>query len=197
MKKRNSTMNRSHQLLGASLLISLFACGGGGGGDTPNPPPASPKASGLLYTDPSGTGWRFVKDGSSTSTHLVLNLLGPSAGSGHGVAFTLAVDPAKATWSKVVPADSEYVKNVAYNLGSGSQFFKSRVQAGSLSVGVFQKGVAGAAVPYSGPLVRVALDFVSGSAPNTAIPITVSGTQELTASGMGPITVAAGTLVAQ
>jgi hypothetical protein len=138
-----------------------------------------------------------MKDASSTPTHLVLNLVGPTGGSGYGVAFTLAVDPAKATWSDVAPADPGFVKNAAYSLGTGSQLLKGKVTAGSLSAGVFQKGVAGAATPYNGALVRVALDLMPGQAIGSSIPITVSGTQELTASGMGAISVTAGTLTAQ
>lgn len=189
-------MNRFQYASGTLLLAALVACGGGGGGSSDNSAPA-PKAASLVYTDPTSTGWRLVKDASSTSTHLVLNLVGPAGGSGHGVAFTFAVDPTKATWSKVTVGDAEYVKNVAYTLGSGSQFIKSKVASGSLSAGVFQKGVGGTAAPYTGPLVRVALDLVPGQAVNTSIPITVTGTQELTASGMGTITVAVGTLTAQ
>ena len=183
-------------LLAASILTLSLACGGGGGSSTPS----TPAATGLAYTDPTGTGWRLVKDPSSTSTHLVLNLVGPAAGSGYGVGFTFAVDQTKAAWARVVPADTEYVKNVAYNLGTGSQFLKGKVQGNNLLAGVFQKGVGGAAVSYgSGALVRVALDFVPGSAAGTAIPLTVSSSQELTASGMVAFgtPVAVGTLTAQ
>ncbi len=194
-------MKRYTFLAGTGLMLALMACGGGGGGSTTTstpPAPATPTASTLTYTDPASSGWRFVKDASSTSSHLVLNLMGPSGSTGHGVAFTLNVDQTKATWAKVQVADTEYVKNVAYNLGTGSQFYKGKVQGNNLLAGVFQKGVGGAAVAYSsGVLARVALDIVPGQAVNTAIPIGVSGSQELTGSGMGVITIAMGTLTAQ
>lgn len=183
-------------LLSTSLLLLSLACGGGGG--TPDGGTHTTAATGLAYTDPAGTGWRLVKDPSSTAQHLVLDLVGPSAGSGYGVGFTLSVDQTKAAWSKVLPADAEYVKNGAYNLGTGSQFLKGKVQGNALMAGVFQKGVGGAAVTYgTAPLVKVALDFVPGSAPGTPITITVSSSQELTAGGMSNVTVATGTLVTQ
>jgi hypothetical protein len=70
---------RSHhpgQLL-LVLALALSACEA----STPQP------AVGLDYGDPTGSGWRFVKDDASTPERLVLKLMGPQGERSRGVAF--------------------------------------------------------------------------------------------------------------
>ncbi|QRK06318.1 hypothetical protein JQX13_40450 [Archangium violaceum] len=157
-----------------------------------------PGTSGVGYQDPTGTGWRFVKNTSaSTDSRLVLDLVGPADQSGRGVGLTLSVDPTRASWAKVSDADTEYVTNRLFELGAEPRLFKSNVKEGTLTVGVFQKGTLGPATAYSGALLSVALDLKTGpSTPaGTLVPISVVKAHALSDSGaLGAIDVAVGTL---
>lgn len=167
-------------LVAASGLILLLACAGHR--DAPVPP----KATGLDYTDPAGTGWRLVKSPASTSTHLVLELKAPATAAGLGVGFKLTVDPATAQWAKVAAADATYVKNAAYDLGSDttSQLLKAKASGGELAVGAYQKGTAHP-VTYGGAIISVAMDFKTSSTLNagTVIPLAVAKAQHVGADG--------------
>jgi len=71
------------------LLLGLVLACGGGSTTSPTPTAGSAPAQGLAYTDPLGSGWRLVKDASSTRTRLVLNLVGPAGLKTRGVGFNL------------------------------------------------------------------------------------------------------------
>ncbi|MBM7116984.1 beta strand repeat-containing protein [Archangium primigenium] len=160
-----------------------------------------PVASGGDYTNPTGTGWRLVKNTSASSgTHLVLDLVGPTGQSGRGVDLTLTLNPAQATWAKVSGSDMEWVTNRLFELGAAPRLIKGAAQGGRLDVGVFQKGTSVPATPYSGALLSVAVDVkVDASIPaGTRIPLTVLKAHALPATGsLAPIDVAVGTIITQ
>ena len=180
------------------LLMSLtLACSGGGGGDTKTtPPPPKTIADTLTYTDPSGTGFRLVRNaGLSTASKLVLDLTGPT-GTGQGIAFIVNADQTKVTWSNP-PSSVSLAANVAFNLGSGTQAFVGKATGDQLQGAAVQKPGA-TAVNLAQPLMRISLDLKSNIPVNTSVPISFTAGNHLPASGgPSPITVAVGTLLAQ
>lgn len=182
----------------ASILFLTLtaACSGGGGGGGSTPPPSKTIADTLTYTDPSGTGFRLVRNTSlSTTSKLVLDLTGPS-GTGQGVAFIISADQSKVTWSNP-PSSGSLAANVAFNLGSGTQAFVGKVTGDQLQGAAFQKPGT-TAVSLAQPLLRISLDLKSSIPVNTSVPMSFVGGNQLPASG-GPsiINVAVGTLIAQ
>lgn len=186
-------MRMARWTLVACSLALLAACGGGGGGSspsTPQPPPVS-KATGLSYTDPVSGDFRLVKDAGSTSSKIILRLVGPVASTGRGVSFTFNVDPAMADLVKVADSDAEYVQNGdAFVLGDAPRFLKGIKQGGALRVTVSQKG-PGLGTPLNATLLKVALQFKPSANLNagTAIPLSVVEGQYLPAAG-GPLSMA-------
>lgn len=84
----------SKLLLPLVFSAALSACGGGDAPTPPPPPPVQGAATSatpthLAYADPSGSGWRLVKDASSTDKRLVLNLVGPVGLQTRGVGFNV------------------------------------------------------------------------------------------------------------
>jgi len=166
------------------LAVSLFVgCGG-----SPHEAPVA-RAAGLDYVDPTGgaTDWKLVKDPSSTRTHLVLNLVGPSDGTKYrGVGLTLQADSNLVTFARFKDAQG---KPAAYYKDGGvfrdtfsnlwnmdSADLPPTLQGGGVSgnrlmVGIYQKsddeiwtvstmGANGAtAKDCSGTVLQVAIDF--------------------------------------
>jgi hypothetical protein len=153
-----------------------------------------PVAGTVSYVDPTGTGWRLVRNANlSSGNTLVLDLVGPTGQSGRGADLTLKLDPASADWSMV--DSSEYVANVGYDLGAAPHLLKSGVKGSTLSVGVYQKGAP--AHGYTGALLSVALTVkTTAQTPSgTVVPLTVLKAHALPASGaLQGIDVAVGTI---
>ena len=153
-------MNIKH-ILSISLVSLLAACGGGGDGDSSTGAAATdaptvgiagdnrPDAKTLSYTNPTGNGWRLVKDASSSATRIVLNLVGPAGTTSRGVGFNL-------------------------RKGSGVAFGTFPNGAYALNTGVFElKGTNANFEPYAGtaadPVLFVSAPLKSGDVLSTGI----------------------------
>ncbi len=184
--------------LQATTTFTLSVTGSGGSASATTTVTVIPKtiADTLAYTDPSGTGFRLVRNASlSTASKLVLDLTGP-AGTGQGVAFIVSADQTKVTWSNP-PASGTLAANVAFTLGSGTQALVGKATGDQLQGAAFQKPGA-AAVNLAQPLMRISLDLKSNIPVNTSVPISFTAGNQLPASGSpSTITVAVGTLLAQ
>ncbi len=177
-------------ILASLALASLLACGGGADA-TP-----APAATGMSYTDPTSGTYKLVKDPSSSDTHLVLNLVGPSTGTAMGVSLSLSADSAKVVWVDV-PAGgttSALMKNgTQFSLGGGIPILKAKAVGGLLQATVAQKAPT---VPsaLNGTLLQVALELKPGAAipVGTAIVISTNAAkcQVLTDTASNPTTMA-------
>ena len=186
-------------MAGLAALLLLLGCGGAKQSqDITSSAHAPVKAGALVYTAPTGAGYQLVKDASSSSTHLVLGLVGPAGAQLKGVVLTLNADAAKATWSNPGGTVDSYIKEgQVLALGAGTKLMKSQLSGASLQLALFQKGNAAAATLGAQPLLSVALDLKAGATPG---PVSLSSAtaQILDPTGTTQaITVAVGTLTAQ
>ena len=179
----------------AGLLLLLA-----GGCYLPGPASKTPTyAKTLSYTNPPVSGFSLQADPNSNNTsHLVLNLVGPSGTVAQGVSFFVTADPAKVTWSKT--AGFYAIPAAVFILGSAPQAFQTLVSAtGDLQVGLYQKS---GSVPLAGDaLVAVALDLKSNAvAPGSTVALAVTpGKQPVYVDAAGtvrpfPAPIAIGTL---
>ena len=156
----------------AVLTFLLAACGGGGGGSSSGPPTGY--ATSLSYTNPTSTGYSLQADLATNNTsHLALNLVGPSGTVAQGVSLFLTADPAIVSWFKA--ANSAYATpGTVFNLGTAPQAFIARVSSpGMLQVGLFQK--SGSATYDGAPLFTVALELQAGKVPS-GTPVALAAT---------------------
>lgn len=186
-------MNLSSRIALGLLLLSLAACGGGGGSSEPK------VATALSYTlPPASSGWHLIRNTTlSSPTHLVLDLVGPVSESGYGVTLELLADNTKLTWTKVQSSDPELIRNLRFDLGNGKPILRATAKGNLLMAAVFQKGVKGIPTPFAGPLASVALDLKPGQPTGSEIQIGVQLAQQLQSSGMAPISLAIGKIVAE
>jgi len=163
-------------LISCAVLGLVSACGSG---RTSAPAPVAVMQSTLSYVDPSGAGWKLVRDYTSTSTRLVLDLVGPANLKSRGVGFNLKRGGglAFATF-----ADGAYAQDTGvFELkGSNSNFepyagtpadpvlfVAAPLPSGDvLSTGIFQKDRTYAAKSLTQPLVQVALELAPGGSAN-------------------------------
>lgn len=133
------------------------------------PPPEAPAATGLAYTDPTGTaGWRLLKDASSTPTRLVLNLVGPSGLKTRGVGFNLQAPPRVkfGAFDNGLPIRDLGVYKLRKNDDDLNEpvALVGGVKPGNvLSVGIFQKDRARGAKDSGVALCQVAIEFDPGA----------------------------------
>lgn len=163
------------------LALAVLTLGSGCGGSRESASqPAPVAATGLHYSDPTGNGWRLVKDPASTSTRLLLNLVGPAGLKSRGAGLNLKLPTGTRVGSFTEGAWPVRELGV-YELwnvdpvGDGSvpaglDPLEPRLIAGGLkpgnilSVGVFQKDRRASAKDSGQALFQVALEFDASSA---------------------------------
>jgi hypothetical protein len=163
-------------------LVALLAAGllAGCGGSSPSGP-----ATGLSYTDPTGSGWRLVRDPASTSTRLVLDLVGPADLKTRGAAFNL-VAPAAVHFLRFDSTGFPVEPGTVYELLNTQPYglpdpLEPRLVAGAvkqgnlLTVGAFQKDRRATAKPSGATLFRIALELdpAAAAAKGTALTLQV------------------------
>lgn len=203
--------------LGILAAAALLGCGSGPGSSSA--PPPAPAAT-LGYTDPTSTGWRLVKDPSSTPSRLVLALVGPSGTKTRGVGFNLQAGPG-ARWSAFTGGlpiqdtgvfelrNSEPNPNLPPDPDEYVLLNGGVMDSNVLTVGIFQKDRRVAAKDASQPLLRIAIEpdhATVGQIPLTlkkarVLPEDIGAYTDdpatvLTKSRLGPIDIAVGALKA-
>ncbi|MGH9120323.1 MAG: hypothetical protein ACRDYC_00010, partial [Acidimicrobiales bacterium] len=152
---------RTLPLVLAGLLLPLALACGGSSSSSSSAAPSTP-AKGLTYSDPAGTGWRLVKDASSTSTRIVLDLVGPSGLKTRGVGFNLqaAAKVKFGTFANGLPINDTGVYQLLSAAADPNEpiALSGGVKAGNLlSVGIYQKDRAQPSQDSGSPLCQIAI----------------------------------------
>ena len=189
-------MSRCHLVLICILLAALAACGGGSGSTSP----AVATATKLHYVNPTVTPGHLqlmVEPATNDTSHLLLDLLGPTGTVTKGVAFFVTTGTG-ATWGNPGGLDPHARAGAELILGTPA-LFKSKVSAGDLQVGIFQTG-APTATLGSTPIVTLALDLGTSINPGTLALVGTTGKSSVYVDGTNieqPLILDLGTLVAQ
>ncbi len=161
----------SKRLLSFLFTATLAGCGGGSSAPPAAPPPPPVVApTHLSYTDPTSSGWRLVKDASSTDTRIVLNLVGPASTQTRGVGFNLKKGMGL-SFSKFPSGAYALDTHVFQLMGTNSNFesfagtpadpvlfVSAPLKSGDvLSTGIFQKDRTNGPKDSTAPLVQVAV----------------------------------------
>ncbi|MBK8791770.1 MAG: hypothetical protein IPN59_01230 [Holophaga sp.] len=170
---------RTLSLALTGLILSLgLACGGGSSSPAPTPAPGA--AAGFAYTDPPGSGWRLVKDASSTTTKLVLNLVGPDGTLTRGVGLHLQA-PAGVKFGTFADGLAIHDTGVYDLLSEANDATEpialvAGVKTGNvLTAGIFQKSRAKSAKNSGAALCQIILTFdaTAGLKVGDALPLLV------------------------
>jgi hypothetical protein len=174
----------------SGLVLGLaMACGGGSGGSG-NAAPATPARS-LAYTDPSGTGWRLVKDATSTPTRIVLNLVGPAGLMTRGAGFNMvapagvhfgtfpSANPVPDLGVTDFPIRDTGVYELKNTTATGDPLepvlLAGGVKPGNLlTVGIFQKDRRATAKDSGVPLCQIALELDPAAHLSAGSPLALS-----------------------
>lgn len=175
-------MNRTILACSGGLLLTL-ACGGGASDSVA-------KAVTLAYTNPAtaSADWQLVKDSTSSTSRLVLDLMAPTGTSGQGITLILTADTSKATWATF--SSGSYVSGLPYATPLLAN--KASVNGSALRIVVAQDP-AGSVTYSSTPVLQVALNMASGAAVGNANLAAKAG-YHLDAGTTSSITIDAGTL---
>ena len=157
--------------LTSSLLLGLLsACGGSSSGVGS----AAKPASALAYTNPlDSSGWRLVKDASSTPARLVLDLVGPAGLKSRGAGFNLQA-PASVHFGHFTENGLAIKDTGVYELlntdPSGDPLepvlLAGGVKKGNLlTAGIFQKDRRASAKDSGSPLCQIVLELNPAALP--------------------------------
>jgi hypothetical protein len=138
-----------------------------------------------------------VEPATNDTSHLLLDLIGPTGTLVKGVAFFVTVG-AGATWGNPGGSDPHAKVGTELRLGTPA-LFKSRIDAGDLQVGLFQTGAPPASLGPT-PIVTLALDLGASIQPGPLGLVTTTGKASVYVDGSGteqPLVLDLGTLAAQ
>jgi hypothetical protein len=151
----------------------------------------------LAYTDPTGSGFRLLKNAAlSTPNRLVLDLAGPAGQNAQGFSFIFNADGSKVQWAPP-PASIGLVQSLAFGSGGTPPVLVGKdMGGGTLQGAAFQKA---GSQPMGQPLARVCLDLKANSvSPNASVSLSFTMGNMLSDVGVvSSITVAVGTCVAR
>jgi hypothetical protein len=156
------------------LLLSVLALSAAGCGSSSNTNTAAPTQLSYVNPSPDAGAWQLVRDPSSTSSELVLALVGPGGVKTRGVGFNLQADPSVhfMAFDGGVPAEDTGVyqlraaipdPNLPADIAEPT-FMSAGVKPGNLlTVGIFQKDRTLAAADSSVAVVRIKLGLAAGA----------------------------------